>query len=72
LHRVVHHFDVPDAVAFLHGLPNWTPPLRQLFTRLRAEQIDAAASALQDVIRDHTSAEGVPQAALVAIATAKA
>lgn len=69
VHRIVHHFDVPDPVAFFRELPTWTPLLRPLFASLRAEQLDAAASAFRDVIGEHATRDGVPHAALIGMAS---
>lgn len=48
-------------------LPDWTPPLRPLFTSLSAEATDRAATAFGEVVREHSTGEGMPQAALIGI-----
>jgi ubiquinone/menaquinone biosynthesis C-methylase UbiE len=69
VHQVIHHSPLPDPAWFFRHLPDWTPPLRPLFASLPAEAIDRAAAAFGDVVREHSTAEGTPQAALIGIGT---
>jgi SAM-dependent methyltransferase len=69
VHPVTHHRRMPDPASFFRQLPDWTPPLRPLFASLPAEAIDRAAAAFGDVVREHSTSEGMPQAALIGIGT---
>jgi SAM-dependent methyltransferase len=69
MHQVTHHWRLPDPALFFRQLPDWTPPLRPLFTSLPAEAIDRAAVAFGDVVREHSTSEGMPQAAVIGIGT---
>ena len=69
VHQVTHHSRLPDPGFFFRHLPDWTPPLRPLFASLPAEAIDRAAAAFGDVVREHSTSEGMPQAALIGIGT---
>jgi SAM-dependent methyltransferase len=67
VHQVTHHRRLPDPASFFRHLPDWTPPLRPLFTSLPAQAIDRAAAAFGDVVKEHSTGEGMPQAALIGI-----
>jgi SAM-dependent methyltransferase len=69
VHPVTHHRRLADPGLFFRHLPDWTPPLRPLFASLPTEAIDRAAAAFDDVVREHSTTEGMPQAALIGIAT---
>ena len=69
VHPVTHHFRLSDPVAFFVRLPQWTPPMRSLFARLPTEVIHRAAGAFGDIITEHSTDAGVPQTALIGVAT---
>jgi ubiquinone/menaquinone biosynthesis C-methylase UbiE len=67
VHQVTHHWPLADPGLFFRHLSDWTPPLRPLFTSLPPEAIDHAAAAFADVVREQSTTEGMPQAALIGI-----
>jgi SAM-dependent methyltransferase len=67
VHQVTHGWRLPEPAPFFRRLPDWTPPLRPLFTSLPGGAIDRAAAAFGDVVREHSTGEGMPQAALIGI-----
>ena len=67
VHQVTHHWRLPDPASFFRQLPDWTPPLRPLFTSLPAHAIDRAAAAFADVVREQSTSEGMPQTAVIGI-----
>jgi SAM-dependent methyltransferase len=67
--HVTHYSPLPDPAWFFRHLPDWTPPLRPLFTSLPTDVIDRAAAAFGDVVREHSTSQGMPQAALIGIGT---
>ena len=69
VHQVTRHWPLPDPASFFRHLPGWTPPLRPLFTSLPAAATDRAAAAFSDVAREHSTSQGMPQAALIGTAT---
>jgi len=68
VHEVTHHAALPDPADFFRQLPNWTPPLRPLFANLPPQSIDRAGEAFADVVRTHSTPEGLPQTALIGVA----
>jgi SAM-dependent methyltransferase len=69
VHPVTHHRRLPDSASFFRHLPDWTPPLRPLFASLPAGAIDRAAAAFGDVVREHSTSQGMPQAAVIGVGT---
>jgi ubiquinone/menaquinone biosynthesis C-methylase UbiE len=69
VHEVTHYWQLPDPASFFRQLPDWTPPLRPLFTSLPAEAINCAAAAFADVVSEQSTTEGMPQSALIGIGT---
>lgn len=69
VHQVTHRWRLPDPALFFRHLPDWTPPLRPLFTSLTGAAIDRAAAAFADVVREQSTSEGMPQAAVIGIGT---
>ena len=67
VHQVTHQWRLPDPASFFRHLPDWTPPMRPLFASLPAEVIGRAAAAFGDVVGEHSTSEGMPQAALIGI-----
>ena len=67
VHHVTHHWRLPDPASFFRHLPDWTPPLRPLFTSLPPEAIDRAAAAFGDVVSEQSTTEGMPQTAVIGI-----
>jgi ubiquinone/menaquinone biosynthesis C-methylase UbiE len=67
VHQITHRWRLSDPALFFRHLPDWTPPLRPLFTSLPAAAIDHAAAAFADVVGEHSTDEGMPQAALIGI-----
>jgi len=67
VHQVVHHSKLPEPELFFRRLPDWTPPLRPLFASLSAEVIGRAAAAFGDVVREHSTSEGMAQPALIGV-----
>lgn len=65
--QVTDHWRLPDPGLFFRHLPDWTPPLRPLLTSLPPEAIDRAAAAFADVVREQSTSEGMPQAAVIGI-----
>ena len=69
VHPVTHHRRLPDPGLFFRQLPDWTPPLRPLFASLPGGAIDRAAAAFGDVVTEHSTTEGMPQAAVIGVGT---
>ena len=67
VHQVTHSQNLPNPADFFRHLPDWTPPLRPLFTSLSALTIDAAADAFADIIDKHLTSGGLSQVALIGI-----
>jgi hypothetical protein len=67
VHQVTHHRKLPDPEWFFRRLPDWTPPLRPLFASLPAEVIGRAAAAFVDVVREHSTSEGMAEPALIGV-----
>lgn len=67
VHQVTHHWRLSDPSLFFRQLPDWTPPLRPLFTSLPAKAIDRAAAAFADVVGERSTSEGMPQSAIIGI-----
>ena len=59
VHQVTHYRILPDPASFFRHLPDWTPPLRPLFTSLPAGAIDRAAAAFADVVTEHSTSQGM-------------
>jgi SAM-dependent methyltransferase len=67
VHQVTHHSPLSDPAWFFRHLPDWTPPLRPLFTSLPAGAIDRAAAAFAHVVTEQSTSQGMPQAALIGV-----
>ncbi len=67
VHQVTDHWRLPDPGLFFRHLSDWTPPLRPLLASLPPEAIDRAAAAFADVVREQSTSEGMPQAAVIGI-----
>ena len=61
VHEVTHHWSLPDPADFFRHLPDW------LFASLAPETIDSAAKAFADVVRQHSTGDGLPHTALIGI-----
>lgn len=66
-HQVTHFWHLQDPGTFFRHLPDWTPPLQPLFASLPVDVIDHSARAFREIVEDHTTSDGLPAAALVAI-----
>jgi hypothetical protein len=67
VHEVTHARDLGDAADFFRHLPECTPPLRPLFASLSRAVIGDAAEAFAELVRQHSTGEGLPQTALIGI-----
>jgi ubiquinone/menaquinone biosynthesis C-methylase UbiE len=67
VHEVTHARDLGDAADFFRRLPECTPPLRPLFASLPSKVVNGAADAFADLVRAHSTDEGLPQTALIGI-----
>jgi ubiquinone/menaquinone biosynthesis C-methylase UbiE len=65
--EVTHARDLGNAASFFRRLPDCTPPLRPLFASLPSKIVDGAADAFADLVRQHSTREGLPQTALIGI-----
>lgn len=70
VHRIVRRWRYDDPRGFFRSLPDWSPPVQQLFDVVPRELIDTGAAAFAAAVAEF--GDGVPTEALVAVGTVPA
>ena len=69
VHPVTRHQCIADPGSFFRHVPDWAPGLRPLLAGLTVDQGDMAADTFADLLAAHSSEQGLPASALVAVGT---
>lgn len=69
VHEVTRHQSIADPRSFFRHVPDWAPGLRPFLAALTPEQAVTAADTFAAVLAAHSTEDGLPATALIAVGT---